>query len=284
MLQWVVGNIDVNVIGVLAYPLVASADALRRHGDYVDGTETTMALLVAPMMVVAWAELVFSALTFVTIVSRRPHSAWFPATVAIYFVYTSYLLNLRCCAAGWTSYINLVLPMPYHDLGRVDNNVCLANMGRYVGGADKALSMPMCPSSSAMWIAVLLEVVIKAMVISVGIFFLIDAWPKYRPGSWWTFTSDWNRDRVRYCFEAVRWLGCFYLLLLSIIGLVKAIVFLRKFGGSGMPPTKASILDLDQAAAMVVGGVLPLLFQIVHVLSRSPTQPPGLLQNYMKTR
>ncbi|KAH8662297.1 hypothetical protein BX600DRAFT_437693 [Xylariales sp. PMI_506] len=257
-------RIDLFVIGMFAYPFIASVDVLAHMGIYVAGSGQ-VALLDAPLIVLTEARVAFAFVLLACLINapkkhRNPHiTAYFMLGCLFYFNLAHAIAEMRCSGAGWTSYVNTVLPLPYQELIMVPTS-CTDNIRRYLTTFLHVSTKPygFIEEITMDGEVVLAEGIVKLLVFGVSLF----TTDLKLPGPCGEKLHPALTQALRSLFCCVAGWAILYKLILQT---AITLLLLLAMGGRrrGIPQSDIPFYDLGQLAAFIAGGFLPFLWCVV---------------------
>lgn len=288
---WNLFNIDADILAAVGYPAVASCDLLYNLKTYTSDPNS-IALYFAPIVVLFESELLMICL-LVAILVRDPEfltptiDLMLVALFLVYF-YIMRQIALDVCMNKMFFFIfdssDYRIPWCASD-GHYHKSECQRSLDNCINGmnyADKpdhdGDHRP--DESDDTDYNEVLNNIFAAFFIVCGVVGIIYTGMKVRSrGSGWTSLDYWYNMMLslwsasRFYFGMYLWLSLVWPIVQDAFSLL--VLFVLDFVNPGskipvrlLPPGTASLLDLDQMAALIVGGMVPLVVSAAPLLRR----------------
>ncbi|KAF3012840.1 hypothetical protein E8E14_009923 [Neopestalotiopsis sp. 37M] len=289
---WNLFNIDTDVIAAVGYPAVASFDLLYNLKTYTSDPHSA-ALYCAPLLILLEAELVIVAL--LCAVAMRVNRTGlrtidFVSIPLLLFLIYFYLSRQ---AAEWVCMDEVPLLrgyslVPITPLVLTDGarrlSQCQQSTDDYIKSVDS--NNPDRGGDSRPGVSHVdnheeFSILAFGLILPGAVITLIVGHERLFLGSNCTRPEYWYNVIVFLLAASLGWFGWFVFgfiilpLMYDIILLFQLVIWkivfgvLRvEFGGAMIPKSAASLLDLDQMAAFIVGGLVPLVMRTAPVLRR----------------
>ncbi|ETS75020.1 hypothetical protein PFICI_13504 [Pestalotiopsis fici W106-1] len=287
---WNLFNIDANLLGAVGYPLVASLDLLYNLKTYTSDPQS-MALYCAPLLILFEAEIIMAALlggVGTRIYRRQPRTIDFVfVALSLVYFYLSRRIAILVC-------IDKLVLFADHSLAPLSTwaicegvhhiSACQRTMDDYINrdfypdildqsGDSKPSESHATGYEENEVMTVFFILFGVGGTVSVGLRSLLDeGWESL---TYWYKVVDFF---LAACFGWLGWFIFWFIILPFVLNMVVLFQFVFtmlllklfkiKLGGGMIPQSAASFLDLDQMAAFMVGGLVPLVMRAAPVLRR----------------